>query len=124
MPGGKLLLNNWYITRCQSCAGAELPRLGMPTALLAAGGFLAISGQGGGITCVPRASLERGGQDGAFELRDAGGVGRLITSLFSRWADLLHGILLCACLPASIQQRSLSHKLCPAACPAHFFLDH
>lgn len=70
-----------------ACACAtELQRLGAPTALLAAAGHLCIGGAAGGITCVPLPSLRRGSAEGALELRDAGGVGRLLTSLFARCA--------------------------------------
>lgn len=59
--------------------------------MLAAAGHVCIGGTAGGITCIPQASLQRGSAEGAFELRDAGGVGRLLTSLFARWAGLLPG---------------------------------
>lgn len=72
-----------FATACVTVT--ELQRLGAPTAMLAAAGHLCIGGAAGGIACVPVPSLRRGSAEGAFELRDAGGMGRLLTSLFARW---------------------------------------
>ena len=57
-----------------------------PTAMLAAAGHLCLGGAAGGIACIPLAALHRGSAEGAFELRDAGGMGRRLTSLFGRYA--------------------------------------
>ena len=66
------------------CRGAELQRLGAPTAMLVVDGLMCIGGQSGAISCFPQASLELGSLEGAFELRETGGVGRLLTSFFAR----------------------------------------
>ncbi|EIE23821.1 hypothetical protein COCSUDRAFT_83696 [Coccomyxa subellipsoidea C-169] len=41
----------------------------------------------GSVLCIPQASLCAGTTEGASELKDAGGVGRLLTSLFARQAS-------------------------------------
>ncbi len=59
--------------------------------MLAADGLLCVAGQSGSIICIPLASLAAGGADGAFELRAAGSVGRLLAGFFAR----------CGCFPAT-----------------------
>jgi hypothetical protein len=87
------------------CAIAELSRLGAQTAMVAAAGHVCIGGAAGGVTCIPQASLRRGSVEGAFELRDAGGVGRLLTSLFARWASFLRW--LSSCITCGVQRHSM-----------------
>ena len=67
---------------------ADLPRLGAPTALVALEGVLCMGCQNGSVLCIPQASLRAGTTEGASELKDAGGVGRLLTSLFARWGSI------------------------------------
>lgn len=66
--------------------GAELPRLGAPAALAAVDGVLCMGCQNGSVLCIPQASLRARTAEGACELKDAGGVGQLLTSFFARWA--------------------------------------
>jgi hypothetical protein len=64
---------------------SDLQRLGAPADMLVMGEHLCLGCSGGSILCIPRASLQRGTAEGALELRDAGGMGRLLTSFFARW---------------------------------------
>ncbi|BDA47676.1 probable nuclear pore complex protein Nup160 at C-terminar half [Coccomyxa sp. Obi] len=65
---------------------SELPRLGAPTALAAVDGVLCMGCENGSVLCIPQASLRAGTPEGAYELKDAGGVGRLLSSFFGRQA--------------------------------------
>lgn len=83
---------------------ADLPRLGAPTALVALEGVLCMGCQNGSVLCIPQASLRAGTTEGASELKDAGGVGRLLTSLFARWGSI-----------APILLRDCRHAIQPAS---------
>ena len=71
---------------------AEFQRLGPPTVLLLVGSHICIGTQSGTVLAVPKASAQRGSADFAVELKPpAGGVGRLLTSLFARCSFPIYG---------------------------------
>lgn len=67
--------------------------------------------QRGSVLCIPQASLHAGTFEGGSELKDAGGVGRMLTSLFARYS--MHGAV---CLhavrfPCALKQSTLLSRL-------------